>query len=270
MAIDNFVKGKRYIFDYNQYRATGTGTFEIASSYAKITYLSCDVEVETNSYVDFFYEDSNDGIMLYENTLNNDHIADLEKGDYLIDTIEFVVGYSEDSPIKQLPSDNIKDFCELVEKKALVSIYNVYSSTWIDLPCPSDYNGISTTLVDSGRNTKGQVVGNVIASDIGKIELKWKFMSAQDFASMAQLFEQKYNGDFFVPVCFFNVVKNGYDGDTSSAPDPSTNPCRLFYCGDRKAQFAHIVLNDDGTPKGYADVSLNLIDTGKIYGADEE
>lgn len=158
--------------------------------------------------------------------------------------------------------------------RSLVSIY--VDSRWYDIPCPSDYTGSSSTLVDSGRNIKGEVVAQVIKSDVAKIELKWKFMTVSDYAELAQIFEPKYhNGDtsvFFRAVTFFDVVKGGFDGSNSVAPTNSSgsNPCRVFYCGDRKVNFAKLVLNDDGTPKGYQDVSLNLIDTGFHYNENGE
>lgn len=154
--------------------------------------------------------------------------------------------------------------------RALVSVYNVNGNpaSWVDLPCPSDYSGISTTLVDSGRNTQGIIIADVINSDIAKIELHWNYLTVAQYSAIAQLFEPKYNGNRFdMPVSFFDIVKGDFEGDISQAPNNSTNKCRLFYAGDRKVQFAHIKLDSDGKPLGYTDVQLNLIDTGKIYGA---
>lgn len=155
--------------------------------------------------------------------------------------------------------------------RALVSIYDKYKTTflkWVALPTPSEYNGISTTLVDSGRNSKGQVIGDVIASDIAKIELKWNYLTVAQYSAIAKLFEPKYNNNdnsvFFRPVSFFDVVAGAFEGDVSLPPS-STNKIRLFYCGDRKVQFAQMKLKSDGTPEGYTNVSLHLIDTGKIY-----
>ena len=154
--------------------------------------------------------------------------------------------------------------------RSLVAVYSEYLSQWVELPQPSDYSGISTTLVDSGRNAEGIVVADVIKSDVAKIELKWNFLTPSQFSTIAQLFEPKYNGGdtnaFFKPVSFFDIVANAFEGSLSSAPDGITNKCRIFYCGDRKVQFAKMVVDDNGKPKGYQNVSLNLIDTGRIYG----
>ena len=49
--------------------------------------------------------------------------------------------------------------------KALVTV-NGY-----EFPEPSEYSGLTSTLVDSARNVKGYVIGSVIRSDVAKIEL---------------------------------------------------------------------------------------------------
>lgn len=158
--------------------------------------------------------------------------------------------------------------------KPLVSIYSVYQSKWIkiggaspDIPCPSDYSGLSSTLVDSARNTSGEVIANVIKSDVAKIELTWNYMSVSDFSKLAKLFEPKYNGAFMVACCFFDEVAGTWEGDETTAPNTTTNVCRLFYPNDRQGIVAHITLDKTtGSPIGYEGVSLHLIDTGRKYG----
>ena len=165
-----------------------------------------------------------------------------------------------------------------MSNRALVAIYNQYSNKinkWVSLPTPSEYSGISTTLVNSARNTVGQVIADVIASDIAKIELQWNFLTVDEYKTIAQLFEPKYNGGhndaFFRAVSFFDVIKGGFDGNISIPPNLSTNRVRKFYCGDRKVQFAHIKLDPNtGAPIGYTGVSLHLIDTGLIFGEDAQ
>lgn len=149
---------------------------------------------------------------------------------------------------------------------AQVSIYNEHIGEWVDLPCASEYTGIATTIVDSGRNIQAEVIGDVIASDIAKVELKWNFLTLEQYRDMAQLFEPKYHGAFFNAVRFFDVIKGDFDGDNTQAPNTTTNRCRLMYCGDRKVSFAKMKLDPNGKPVGYQGVSLNLIDTHKIYG----
>ena len=155
----------------------------------------------------------------------------------------------------------------------LVYIYSetfgeALDNKWVELPTPSEYSGSSSTPVDSARNEAGQVVGSVIASDIAKIELQWKFLTVEQYRNIARLFEPKYGGEFFVPVSFFDVITGLFEGKLTKAPNNTDNICRIFYCGDRKVQFAHIKLDDNGYPIGYTDVSLHLIDTGVKTGED--
>lgn len=157
--------------------------------------------------------------------------------------------------------------------RALVSVYDKYKSTlnkWVDLPTPSEYVGSSSTIVDSGRNSQGQVVGDVIKSDVAKIELTWNFLTVAQYSAIAKLFEPKYNNNdntvFFRPVSFFDVISGTFEGDITQAPNTTTNKIRLFYVGDRKVEFAHIKLDNNGAPIGYVNVALHLVDTGKYYG----
>ena len=149
--------------------------------------------------------------------------------------------------------------------RALVSVYTV-QGVWYDLPTPSQYSGLSSTLVDSARNTKGVVVGDVVKSDVAKIEITWNFLSTKEYSKIAQLFEPKYNNNdksaFFRPVAFFDVILGDFDGNNSVAPS-STNNCRVMYPNDRSVKFANIKLDSNGMPVGYTEVSLHLIDTGR-------
>ena len=137
---------------------------------------------------------------------------------------------------------------------------------WVELPTPSEYSGISTTLVDSGRNSSGEIIADVIKSDVAKVEITWNYLTVAQYSKIAKLFEKKYGGEFFVPVSFFDVISGNYEGDITIAPNTTTNKIRLFYPNDRKVDFAHIKLDSNGKPIGYVGVSLHLIDTGKIYG----
>ena len=137
---------------------------------------------------------------------------------------------------------------------------------WVELPTPSDYDASSSTLVDSARNQDGQVIAQVVRSDVAKVEMKWNFLTVVQFSNIAKLFEVNLGGEFLVPVSFFNVITGEFEGDITHAPNTTDNKIRLFYPADRKVKFAHIKLDANGKPIGYTDVSLHLIDTGIKYG----
>mgnify|MGYP003294329974 CR=1 FL=1 len=133
------------------------------------------------------------------------------------------------------------------ELTSLVALYKESTEEFVCLPCPSTYNGSTSTLVDSARNTKGYVVAQQIRSDIAKIEMTWNYLTGAKYAELAQMFEDKYGGSFFNKFLFFNATINNFD-------------VREFYPSDRKFTSAKMKLDDYGMPKGFQNVPLNLIE----------
>lgn len=141
----------------------------------------------------------------------------------------------------------------------LVRIWNAYTSTWKKLPTPSEYEGQSSTLVDSARNSAGYVVAKPIRSDVASISMKWNFLTITEFAELAQLFEPLYHGEFINYVSFWDAIKGDFNGQYANAPTDSTN--KKMYCGDRKVSVAHIRLDPaTGKPIGYEGVQLDLVE----------
>ncbi len=123
--------------------------------------------------------------------------------------------------------------------RALVSIGSY------DFPAPSAYSGTTTTIVDSGRNTKGYVVGAVIREDVGKVELKYNFISVSTWAELLSKFSSKRGGAFINSVTFF-------------CQDSGTWETRDMYISDRQA---NLFLRDEaGNIRGYTDASLSLVE----------
>lgn len=112
----------------------------------------------------------------------------------------------------------------------------------VELPEPSEYSANTSTLVDSGRNVQGVVVGSVIRSDVAKVELKWRYLTAQQWATVLSLFTDSFYND----VRFFNQATAGYT-------------TRQMYCGDRKAGVwrRH---PETGEIMGFTNCSLSLIE----------
>ena len=110
------------------------------------------------------------------------------------------------------------------------------------LPEPSEYSSSTSTLVDSARNVEGRVVGSVVRSDVAKIEIKWRYLTAQQWASVLSLF----TNNFYNSVTFFNQTTAGYT-------------TRDMYVGDRSAGMWR--RNPaTGEVMGFVDCSLNLIE----------
>ena len=111
-----------------------------------------------------------------------------------------------------------------------------------ELPEPSSYNAITSTIVDSARNVEGKVVGSVVRHDVAKIELSWKYLTAQQWASILSLFTNNFYND----VRFMNQATNNYD-------------VRTMYVSDRSAGMwrRH---PETGDIMGYTGCSLSLVE----------
>ena len=114
-----------------------------------------------------------------------------------------------------------------------------------DFPEPSTYSGTTSTLVDTGRNVEGKMVGSVVRADVSKIEMSWKYLTAEQWARILQCFA----GDKFVNnVIFFDQSK----GDWNIEP-------KQMYVNDRKAgMWRRDPVN--GNVLGWTDCALSLIE----------
>lgn len=112
----------------------------------------------------------------------------------------------------------------------------------VELPEPSEYSSSTSTLVDSARNVSGYVVGSVIRSDVAKVELKWRYLTAQQWARVLQLF----TNNFYNNVTFYNQATAGYT-------------TRQMYVSDRSAGMwrRH---PSTGEVLGWTDCSLSLVE----------
>lgn len=76
-----------------------------------------------------------------------------------------------------------------------------------ELPEPSTYSATTSTIVDSARNVQGKVVGAVVRHDLAKIEVTWKYLTAEQWATILSLFSDS----FYNSVRFLNQTTNNYD-----------------------------------------------------------
>ena len=114
-----------------------------------------------------------------------------------------------------------------------------------DLPAPSTYAGTVSTIVDSGRNTEGVVIGAVVRENVGKVEQTWNFLTVEQWSEMCALFDSSRGGSFTNPVEFF-------------CPDMGGWVTREMYVNDRKAGI--FMRNRDGSIRGLTGCSINLIE----------
>ena len=111
-----------------------------------------------------------------------------------------------------------------------------------DFPEPSTYSATTSTIVDSARNVAGYVVGSVVRSDVAKVELTWRYLSADQWARILTLFTHSFYND----VRFYNQATAGYD-------------VRTMYISDRTAGMwrRH---PETGAIMGWTNCSLSLVE----------
>ena len=85
----------------------------------------------------------------------------------------------------------------------------------VALPEPSTYNATTSTIVDSGRNVAGEVIGTVVRSDVAKIELTWRYLTAAQWANVIGPFTR----NFTCTVRFFNQATASYTRRTMYVSD---------------------------------------------------
>ena len=119
---------------------------------------------------------------------------------------------------------------------------DLVSVAGIPLPEPSEYSANTSTIVDSGRNVQGYVIGSVVRHDVAKVELGWRYLTAQQWATVLSLFTNKFYND----VTFFNQTTAQYT-------------TRQMYVSDRTAGMwrRHPVT---GEVLGWTDCKLSLVE----------
>lgn len=134
----------------------------------------------------------------------------------------------------------------------LVVINAVGQGAGYVVPTPSTYDSNTATIVDSARNTDGQMIGTVIRDGVSKISMSWNFISAADWAALIGQFKGASN--FVRSVTFFDqetntlATANMYVGDRSSG-------VLALYDADTAPDASLI-----GLPMGYRDAKFSLIE----------
>ena len=91
-----------------------------------------------------------------------------------------------------------------------------------DFPEPSTYDAVTSTIVDSARNVSGYVVGSVVRNNVAKIDLSWKYLTAQQWATILSLF----TNSFYNEVRFYNQATASYTTRTMYVSDRSSGMWR--------------------------------------------
>ena len=113
----------------------------------------------------------------------------------------------------------------------------------VEIPYPTHYRMMSSTIVDSGRNNKGIMVGSVVREGVRKLELEWNYLSAQNLQQIMTLLESKFE----LGCVYYDTIQ----GDWLS---------KTFYAGDRECLSAKQRLDSQGKIVGYENVRISLVE----------
>lgn len=111
-----------------------------------------------------------------------------------------------------------------------------------EFPEPSTYSATTSTIVDSARNVSGYVVGSVVRNDVAKVELTWRYLTAEQWANILS----KFTYSFYNDVRFYNQATAAYD-------------TRTMYCSDRQAGMFRRH-PETGAVMGWTNCSISLVE----------
>lgn len=115
------------------------------------------------------------------------------------------------------------------------------------LPTPSAYSGITSTIVDSGRNVLGVVIGAVVRDDVGKVEMSWHYLTAAQWSNILKLFSPTFGGSFYRDVTFYDQVRADWI-------------TREMYVSDRTSTGVFKLNPTTGAPEGWVEPKLSLVE----------
>lgn len=110
-----------------------------------------------------------------------------------------------------------------------------------DFPEPSTYSATTSTIVDSARNVNGKVVGAVVRNDVAKVEMSWRYLTVDQWATILSMFSSSFYND----VRFFCQTSGNYE-------------VREMYVSDRTAGMWRRDPNT-GRVMGWTNCSLSLV-----------
>lgn len=116
----------------------------------------------------------------------------------------------------------------------------------LKVPYPDVGSGTQSiaTMVDSGRNARGVVVGEKIGRDVAKVEMSWSVLPPDVWSSILKELDKS----FFFNFKYLDMVTNKM-------------VTRKFYCGDRSAT-PYLINRQTNKPKYYRNCTVNVIDMG--------
>lgn len=115
-------------------------------------------------------------------------------------------------------------------------------------PSAKGYHAIVSTLVDSARNASGYFIGSTLrgGKSLAKVELKWNYLTTEDWSNILSQFEPDYGGAFVRNVTFFCETSGTWE-------------TRPMYVSDRDSDGWQCD-EETGAITGWSNCSLSLIE----------
>ena len=122
------------------------------------------------------------------------------------------------------------------------------SGNYVDLPAPSSYKMTSSTLVNSGRNVNGYVVGDVKRSGVRSLEVSWNFLTQAQFTLIASFFDT----NFYFECKYFDTITGSYQVKDMYVSDRPSDTAQMQVSLDSNGNITAI--------KGYVNTQLSIIE----------
>lgn len=113
-------------------------------------------------------------------------------------------------------------------------------------PCPSTYTVTTATIVDSGRNVNGIVVGSVIRQGVVSIDATYNYITTLEWSKILKCFNSQLGGSFYRKITFYNQETDRVE-------------TRTFYVGDRTTN-GLAVLDINKKPVAWLGAKLSLVE----------
>jgi hypothetical protein len=111
-------------------------------------------------------------------------------------------------------------------------------------PCKRGVKIVVSTIVDSGRDANGAVVGQRVGRDQYKIDgLEWPWLPAETWERI------------------LSIISNFFFYVTFNDPVTGKKTTIRMYCGDRQGEPYWV--DENGNPTYYKDCKVNFVDTGE-------
>lgn len=117
-------------------------------------------------------------------------------------------------------------------KSGYIQYATSHNGDFKDLPIPKK-DGCKfeiNTIVDSGRDANGNLIGNVVGQDKIKINIEYPPLTDEELHSVLKIFDREQSGSFTIYVKFYDprkrrkVIKQMYVGNRTFSPFLVGNP----------------------------------------------